>query len=84
MVRILRWLGYGGLIVAVLLIPASAHPDTQLSFSTPLHWAAANGQARLAELLISKGAFTREEFETRLEILRAKVIARKRTAARAR
>ena len=56
MVRTLRCLGYGALIVAVLLIPASAHPDTQLSFSTPLHWAAANGQTGLAELLISNGA----------------------------
>jgi ankyrin repeat protein len=52
----LRACGYGVLLVAVFLIPSSAHPDTKLSFSTPLHWAAANGQARLAERLISNGA----------------------------
>jgi ankyrin repeat protein len=48
--------GYGLLLVAVLLIPASAHPDTQIAFSTPLHWAASNGQTTLLKLLISNGA----------------------------
>lgn len=56
MARILRPLGYGALLVAVLLIPASAHPDTQIAFSTPLHWAASNGQTALLRLLISNGA----------------------------
>ena len=60
MSRIVRWLGWGALLVAVFLIPASAHPETRLSFSTPLHWAAANGQAGLAELLISNGASATE------------------------
>jgi ankyrin repeat protein len=56
MSRILRCLGWSALLVAVLLIPASAHPETHLSFSTPLHWAAANGQTKLVEMLIANGA----------------------------
>jgi len=34
-------------------------------------------QSVLIELLVSKGVFTKDEFETRLEILRARVLARK-------
>lgn len=56
MARILRPVGYALLLVAVMLIPASAHPDTQISFSTPLHWAAANGQTKLMQMLIANGA----------------------------
>jgi len=56
MARILRRIGYGALLLAVMLIPASAHPETQISFSTPLHWAAANGQLTLVEMLIANGA----------------------------
>jgi ankyrin repeat protein len=54
--RILRCTGYAALLVAALLIPMSAHPDAQISFSTPLHWAAANGQTKLAEMLLANGA----------------------------
>lgn len=54
--RILRPLGYVALLAAVLVIPASAHPDARMSFSTPLHWAAANGQIKLVEMLLANGA----------------------------
>ena len=40
----------------VLLRPAALDAQTHLSFSTPLHWAAANGQTTLVGMLLDNGA----------------------------
>ncbi len=44
------------LLVAGLPALQVAHAQTGLAFSTPLHWAAANGQPKLVEALIANGA----------------------------
>jgi cytohesin len=43
------------MLVAGLLVSATAHAQSGLSLSTPLHWAAANGQVKLAQMLITNG-----------------------------
>jgi ankyrin repeat protein len=56
MAQYLRPAAYGLLLLAAMLIPAAAHPDPQISFSTPLIWAASNGQTKLLDMLITNGA----------------------------
>jgi hypothetical protein len=59
--------------------PEKLHPTRKLDMAE-----IAARQKCVIDLLISKNVFTQEEFDTRLEILRARVIARKTSAGKTR
>jgi transcriptional regulator with XRE-family HTH domain len=59
--------------------PVKLHPNHKLDMTE-----IAARQKCIIDLLISKNVFTQDEFDTRLEILRARVIARKSSAEKTR